>query len=123
MKQPPPTRASVPVERLRDAVRRAVQQSSSHEVGRALGLSAPAVRNFVAGAEPRPATLRKLTEWYVREAAVAHELDAETAVAALGLLLDGLPEQEREGAAVRVLETIRSVYVDGGSAVPTWAEE
>lgn len=123
MTQPPPSLPSIPVPRLREAARRAVERSSSHEVGKALGLSAPAVRNFIGGAEPRPATLRKLTAWYVREAAAAHELDAETAGAALALLLEGVPASRRAEGIRKVLVAIREVHAEGGVPTPVWATE
>lgn len=121
MKQPPPAHRAVPVDRLREAVARAVERTSSHEVGKAVGLSAPAVRNFVAGAEPRAATVRRLTEWYVRDAAGAGQVDEETARAALGLLLCGVPADRNAEALRRALGAFREIYVTAGVVVPSWA--
>lgn len=118
MNAPEPPRVRVEV--LRDAVRRAVAASSSHQVAKAVGLSAPAVRNFMAGAEPHPANHRKLTAWYVRQAADAHELDEDTAHAALSLLLEAVPELHRGDGMRRVLEAVREAHEVSGAPLPSW---
>jgi hypothetical protein len=91
-------------------------------VARASGLSDQGLRYFLDGGEPRAGTLRKLTEWYVPEAAGAGELDASTAYAALSLLLDGLPEPQRSDTRRVFLDAIRDAYNATGRPVPDWLQ-
>jgi hypothetical protein len=89
----------LPVSVLRAAVADAVKRTSSHAVARGVGMSAPSLRDFINGSEPRQSTLRKLTAWYIRTAWERGEvLSDETARAALALLVEHLPEEKREEA-------------------------
>lgn len=72
------------------------------------------------GSEPHPATLRKLAAWYVPYAAGSQSLDADTAAAALTLLVDDYPEVERELVRVSLKEVLREAHRRGGTAPPAW---
>jgi len=56
----PPT---LPATLLRDAVARALATTSLRQAAREIGLSPNALRNFLAGAEPRVATRARLERW------------------------------------------------------------
>lgn len=114
----PPT----PLAPLREAVRRAVERSSVLATASSIGMSAPGLRNFLEGGTPRRATFRKLSEWYVREAARAGDVSVETVEAALMLMLEGVPENGRADAARIVLDAIRVAYKRQGVPVPNWWE-
>jgi hypothetical protein len=115
-----PPEHTVPVEVIRAAVARAAAATSARAVARDCGLSERGVRYFAGGGAPRPATLRKLTEWYVRQAAHLGELDADTVEAALSVLLDGVAEPKRSETRAVVVDAIRAAYVDTGKAPPAW---
>jgi hypothetical protein len=111
---------SVPLDVIRRAVKRAADAASLRAVARASGLSDQGLRYFVEGGTPRDSTARKLTEWYVREAAQSGELDEETAEAALSVLLAGLSEADSERTRREVVEAIRRGFQRSGGAVPGW---
>lgn len=85
-----------------------------------IGMSAPGLRNFLDGGTPRRSTFRKLSEWYVREAASTGDVSDETVEAALSLMLDGVPESGRADAARMVLDSILVAYRKNGVPVPGW---
>ena len=84
-----------------------------------MGKPAPPVRSG-GGAEPHPATLRKLASWYVRHAAETQQLDAETAAAAVTLLVDGFPRNEREKVRAGLLAVLRDAHGRLGSDPAGW---
>jgi hypothetical protein len=109
---------------LRDAVRDAIDRTSSHVVARAVGLSAPGIREFANGAEPRSATIRKLTAWYIREREPGSDaLDAETAGAAIAFLLEHIPSQHRDGVRAALIEWIDSKGRQVGAVSPAWMSD
>jgi len=58
------SRASVPVDTLREAVRTRVAETSQRQTAKEIGISATAIRGFVSGAEPYGRNLMKLLAWY-----------------------------------------------------------
>jgi hypothetical protein len=110
---------------LRGAVRDAIDRTSSHVVAKAVGLSAPGIREFANGAEPRSATIRKLTAWYIRQREHGSDapVDAETAEAAIAFLLEHIPAQHRDETRAALLELIRSKGRQVGGASPAWIED
>jgi len=85
-------------------------------------MSAPGLRNFLDGGTPRRSTFRKLSEWYVQEAASAGDVSVETIEAALTIMLEGVPESGRADAAQIVLEAVRSALQRHGVPIPVWLE-
>lgn len=115
---------SVSVSTLRAAVAEAVARTSSHAVAREVGMSAPSLRDFINGSEPRQATVRKLTAWYIRTAAErGDELTEETGRAALALLAERIPPERREQALRLLAETVAQNYRDAGVPVPKWLKK
>ncbi|HEY0024751.1 MAG TPA: hypothetical protein VGB24_17690 [Longimicrobium sp.] len=110
----------MPVNAIRDAVRRAAAATSVRSVARGSGLSDQGLKYFLEGGEPRAGTLRKLTEWYVRDAAKLGELDAETVQAALSVLLADMTEPQLSATRRAVLDAIREGYKAMGRDVPGW---
>lgn len=109
------------VPELRRAARTAVGEGTLRRVSRDIGLSAPAVRNFINGAEPRrPATLRKLESWYVRRLAeTATPTDVDSVRSALAILLRDLPEEQQADIAAATLIFLREQYTKYGIS-PAW---
>lgn len=110
----------MPIERVRHAVRRAVAETSLRKVARAVGLTAPGLTHFLDGGEPYKPTLRKLVEWYVRDAAERRGINDETASAALSLLLDGLPDPEATATRERLIAELREGFKRSGAPPPEW---
>ena len=110
---------------LRGAVRDAIDRTSSHVVAKAVGLSAPGIREFANGAEPRSATIRKLTAWYIRQREHGSDapVDAETAEAAIAFLLEHIPSQHRDAVRAALIELIDNKGRQIGAAVPAWMSE
>lgn len=109
------------VPELRRAVAAAVGEGTLRGTAREVGLSAPALRNFINGAEPRrPATLRKLESWYVgRLASEAAPADVDAVRNALVILLRDLPEEIQPQAAQDTLTFLRGQYAEHGT-LPAW---
>lgn len=110
----------VPVEALREAARAYAEATSQRQAAREIGLSGTGFRAFVDGTEPHPATVRKLTEWYVQRHAAAGEVSADAGFAALSLLVAHLPPGERVDAASRVAEFISTLRSGETAPLPEW---
>lgn len=108
----------VSVDVLRAAVAEAVGRSSLRSVAAAVGMTHGGLTKFLEGSPPREATVRKLTVWYLREAAAGGIVSREAVAAALSVLLAGIPERDRDAAARQVLATVRKVHADAGVRVP-----
>ena len=113
---------AVPVERVREAALRAVAERGLRKVAREVGVSTTGFSHFLKGGEPFPANTRKLTEWYVRDAAAHHGLDDGTAAAALSLLVDGLPAEEAAAMRECLLAALRDGYGRSGAPLPGWLQ-
>jgi predicted small secreted protein len=116
-----PSRISI----LRAAVVAAVGNNTLRGVARDIGLSAPAVQNFIDGAEPRrPSTLQKLEGWYVRQLALSgDELSIDSAKAAVFILVRDLPEEYQLSLTFELLDLIATRYSVHLGAVPQWIEQ
>ncbi|HEY0023394.1 MAG TPA: hypothetical protein VGB24_10805 [Longimicrobium sp.] len=110
---------------LRQAAREAMERTSSRAVARDVDMSPLGLREFIAGAEPRSATIRKLTAWYIRQREHGSDapVDAETAEAAIAFLLEHIPAQHRDDTRAALLELIRSKGRQVGVASPAWIED
>lgn len=98
----------VRVEIMREAARAYMEATSGRKAAADIGLSKTGLRAFIAGTDPHPATLRKLTAWHIRTARDRHErITAETAAVALAILTETLPAARRaktEGEILTILE-------------------
>jgi hypothetical protein len=110
---------------LRQAAREAMERTSSRAVARDVDMSPLGLREFIAGAEPRSATIRKLTAWYIRQREHGSDapVDAETAEAAIAFLLEHIPAQHRDDTRAALLELIRGKGRQVGVASPAWIED
>jgi hypothetical protein len=120
---PTPER-SLSVDVLREAVRSAVKASGQRQVARDIGMSATGLRAFLKGGEPFEATRQKLTAWYVRTAQERGEhTSPATARAALGILLEGLPEKEREELEAEFLRALAAKWRALRRSPPEWLRD
>lgn len=109
---------------LREAVREAVARTSSHTVARAVGMSAPSLRDFMRGAEPRENTIRKLSMWYIRTMANRGEgISEDTLRAGLELLVAPLPPEHRTGVLRDLAAALKRGYRNAELPVPLWVTE
>lgn len=120
-----PGEPRISVSVLRQAAREAMERTSSRAVARDVEMSPLGLREFIAGAEPRSATIRKLTAWYLRQREHGSDapVDAQTAEAAIAFLLEHIPAQHREDTRAALLELIRSKGRQVGVAFPAWIED
>lgn len=117
----PPRELVFPLETLREAARAYAEATSQRGAAREIGLSGTGCRAFLDGTDPHPATIRKLTEWYVQRMDVrGGEVSPEAAAAALFLLVAHLPPGERADCARPVAEFISSLRSSAGAHTPAW---
>ena len=115
---PPPSR--IPIAEIREAARLAVETQSLRAVARDIKLSPMGLRNFLDGREPYSATRRKLNAWFVEYAASRPEYDASAVRASLAVILEGIPEAQRDAVARELLGFVDQAYAANGARAPTW---
>ena len=109
------------IETLREAARLYVDATSLRHAAREIGMSPTGLRGFIDGADPYVKTTRKLTEWYVREIQNRNaELSAESAGAALSLLIKHFPPAQREGVLNEVLDALDRKCRETQTPRPAW---
>lgn len=109
---------------LREAARQYVDATSLRHAARDIGMSPTGLRGFLDGADPYGKTQRKLTQWYVRERQSRREdTDADSARAALGILVSHFPPAQREGAREELLEVLDRRGREGRTPRPGWIAE
>lgn len=108
------------VRTIREAAAAAILETSLRQVARDADLSAPVLSAFLAGAEPRDPTLRKLREWYFSEAATRGGPSLASAKAAVDLLTIGLGRQERRMCVLGILTILHEKWTRRGTPVPAW---
>lgn len=110
------------VDAIREAARRAIAESSLRAVARSIPMSPMGLQHFVNGTRPYRSTLRKLTAWYVNRGASRGEFSEDTARAALDILLDSLPEGQRDEARAALLEDLAEWHARAKTEIPRWLE-
>jgi len=95
------SRASVPVETLREAVKARVGETSQRQTAKEVGISPTAIRGFLSGAEPYGRNLMKLSAWYkwTREGVELGELMNEVGAS--------LAEDRRQSALTELRRIVR----------------
>jgi hypothetical protein len=100
-----------------------VESSSLRQVAREVGMSPTGLKKVLDGASPYAPTRAKLERWLVREAAMTPAfLDADSAGAALDLLVSGLPVAARAGSKAEVIAAVRAQHDRAGVKVPPWLD-
>lgn len=115
----------LPLARLRHAVERWVEKTSLRQAARETGMSPTGLRKVLSGSRVHASTERKLLTWYLRHVAQQGDwgaLDADTALAALALLTEGLPEPQKKTIALGFLRRLEAGYRDCMLAVPGWIQ-
>jgi hypothetical protein len=109
----PGPRAPISVSVLREAVRKAVAATSTHQTAKAIGLSQGWLRKFLDGAEPYAGTVELLREWHERDT-------RERALAALETLVDLVAGSEDERVREELLDVLRNAHKRLGTTPPGW---
>lgn len=116
---PPLERLSVEV--LRAAAKRATEETSLRSVASEVGLSPAGLRLVITReSSPYSGTLRKLRDWYLREARGRTGGDEGTIRAAIDLLLGDLPAGERGRTAREMMDALRHGYQRAEIQPPAW---
>lgn len=111
----------VPVDALREAARAYAEAASQRQAAREIGLSGTGLRAFLAGGDPHPGTIRKLTEWYVRQQSErAGDVTPQAADAALSLLVSHLPVDARTDAVRRLRQVLLEASAPQRAGTPAW---
>jgi hypothetical protein len=116
----PSRSVAVPVEVLRAALKKRVEETSLRVAATEVGLSWKGVDKLIAGTNPQPATVRKLTDWYVRRSALSEEPASETAQAALSVLTRHLPPALQGETVDKVVELLCERSRSHGLPAPAW---
>ena len=105
---------------VRQALRSAVDRDGLRPVARAVGMTPTGLAKALdAGTAPRGSTQTKMREWYVRHARALGPGE-QTVRAALGLLLDGLPEAAVAEGVAELVYVLRRIYRSVGLEPPEW---
>jgi hypothetical protein len=116
-----PVPEGVRVEQLREAARERVLETSLRVAAAEIDLSHRGLEGFIKGSRPRPQTIRKLTEWYLkRVAAGAARVVPELAQAALTVLVEHVPLERREIVADHLLAVLRQETQTANVPLPSW---
>ena len=110
------------VERLRELAVTRVEATSLRQVAREVGVTAMGLRYFLDGGEPRPATRRKLEEWFVQQMSNegGDNSVGEAELAALALLERDVPAGRRAGARSRVVSAFEEIFDTAKLPHPGW---
>jgi hypothetical protein len=107
---------------LRDALRRAVDQTSLRQVAREVGLSPRGVTLVIRGVQSQKKTVAKLREWYARHGPAVVGMSGEMAAASLANLLEGLDGADREVAARAIVALLEAVHRGREADPPGWID-
>lgn len=118
-----PSRSSVPLEVVREALRRAIDVRSLRQVAREVGLSPRGLNLFLRGNASQTRTARKLRDWYVLHAAEDVGASGDTAAASLGHLLDGLDAADREQGVLMILGILEMLHRRRDRPPPAWIDD
>jgi hypothetical protein len=119
-----PDGGSVSLVRLRAAVEGRVAARGLRPVARELAMDPRAVTGFLAGAQPRASTRQRLVRQYVRWVAEQERPgDDDAELAALEILLRGLPSSEKDQAWREAVDAVQGIYVRRGLDVPRWIRD
>ena len=110
-----------PVDVLRDAARRAAASTSLRATASEIGITHRSLARFLAGeTETRESTTRKLRDWYVRRAASTGDVTAETAEAALSVLVASLPQTAQAEAEAELVDVLGKHHDRSKRERPAW---
>jgi hypothetical protein len=107
------------LDRIRDALRAAIERSTLRAVALRVGMSPTGLQEFVAGTRPYGKTREKVRSWFYREAGFSG-IDDEEAAALLRRLVGTLPQPD--GGVARLLDSVEAAYREAGMFSPEWVK-
>jgi hypothetical protein len=107
---------------LRSALQRAWEQddASLYTLERDIGRSPAGLLKFLNGAAPRPATRKKLLDWYVTQPPVEGEPERVIAELLVSRMLPGLPEEDRTRLLRALATRAGDAYRRRNTTPPRW---
>ena len=124
---PPPRRWTAPDEKelvhLRATLLHHVESTTLRATALDVGITPSGLSGIIyEDAQPYRPTMQKLRAWYARQAGADALTTPESAVAAVWILLQGIPGDAREDALEDLLQLLRRYHTRTG-AHPTWLTE
>lgn len=120
----PASAETVPLEAVRRLAETRAAATSVNAVAMQVGMTARGLQLFLNGSTPYAANRQKLLRWYVREVSRGDaDVDADTARAALQVLMHALPPARRGAVQEQAVTWWTRIYGDEGVAPPRWLEE
>lgn len=117
---PTPERG-VLLETIRDAAARAAKAEGIRKTAREIGVSVTGFRAFLDGSSPFESTRKKLAGWYLRRVAAGAEGPAAgVAEAALAVLVEHLPAEERDATVRELRSVVEKRTRASGAPLPEW---
>jgi len=113
----PPVDDTSELDRIRNALRAAIERKTLRAVAIQVGMSPTGLREFVAGSRPYGKTREKVRAWFYR-AAEMNALSPDDAVRFLRNFVGTLPEPDR--GVARLLDSVESLYREAGMFAPAW---
>lgn len=115
---------AVPIDALRRLAATRAAATSVNAVAMQVGMTARGLQLFLNGSTPYAANRQKLLRWYVREVGRGGaDVDADTARAALQVLMHSLPPARRGAVEAEAVSWWARVYADEGVPPPEWVNE
>jgi hypothetical protein len=114
----------IPVEVLRDFARTRAEMTSIRKTCEDAGVSHSAFHKFIQGrTKPNPRVRRLLGLWYLENRHKSpHQTDIiRPYVAAVAILVSGIPAPEREAASTLLVHYLPYIY-EGRAPLPDWLE-
>jgi hypothetical protein len=112
------------LEKYRLALQRQIKLTTLRGTARDVGLSASGLHNLAFnGSRPYTATWHRLRAWYVRHNTAEADTSPETALAAVQVLLAGVPPAARAEAEVTLTEVLKQVHRKQGGRPPRWLKD
>ncbi|HEX8905491.1 MAG TPA: hypothetical protein VF771_11645 [Longimicrobiaceae bacterium] len=110
---------------LRTALQRAWErdETSLYTLERDIGRSPAGLLKFLNGAAPRPATRKKLLDWYITQPPVEDEPELALAKPLFARLLPGLPDEECEKLMRAFAARAGDAYRRRNTLAPRWIRE
>jgi hypothetical protein len=102
----PRTGATASLVELREAVRRKAIGSSLRQTATNIGMSWSGLRTFLNGTTPHPATVKKISDWYLRQSTDSREDDALAVEMALNVLAERVAPSQRRALKRALLDTV-----------------
>lgn len=101
----PRTSVTASLEELREAVRRSAGGNSLRQTAAEIGMSWSGLRTFLNGTAPHPATVKKISDWYLRQSVETRE-NALGVEMALNVLAERVAPSQRRALKRALLDTV-----------------